>query len=103
MQKIKVNDSVVVLAGKDKGKTGKVKSINFKTDRAVVEGVNVVKKALRPTQENPTGGLIDKELGIHISNIGLVSPKTKKASRVKIQEKGGKKVRVLTACGTVLN
>ncbi len=103
MQKIKVNDSVVVLAGKDKGKTGKVKSINFKTERVIVEGVNVVKKALRPSQENPTGGLIDKELGIHVSNVGLVSPKTKKASRVKIQEKGGKKVRVLTACGTVLN
>ena len=56
MQKLKVNDTVQVLAGKDKGKQGKIKSINFKTNRVVVEGVNIVKKAIKPNQANQQGG-----------------------------------------------
>jgi large subunit ribosomal protein L24 len=102
MQKIKVNDEVIVIAGKDKGKKGKVESINFKRKTAVVAGVNVVKKAVRPTQENPNGGFADLEKGIHLSNISVVSPKTGAATRVKIEEKDGKKVRVATKCGSVL-
>ena len=94
MQKLKVNDSVVVLAGKDKGKTGKVKDINWKTNRVVVEGVNVVKKAMKPTQQNPQGGLVDVEKALHVSNVAVADPKTGKATRVKVQEKNGKKVRV---------
>ena len=103
MQKIKVNDDVVVLAGKDKGRKGKVKSINFKKDTVIVEGVNLVKKAAKPTQENPSGGFIDFEKGLHISNLAVVSPKTGKATRVKIEDKNGKKVRVAVKCGSVLN
>ncbi len=57
MHKIKLNDEVVVLAGKDKGKTGKVTKLNFKQCTVVVSGVNIVKKALKPTQANPTGGI----------------------------------------------
>ncbi len=68
MQKIKVNDTVLVLAGKDKSKQGKVKAINFKTNRVVVEGVNVFKKATKPSQQNPQGGIVDLEKAIHISN-----------------------------------
>jgi large subunit ribosomal protein L24 len=103
MQKIKLNDEVLVIAGKDKGKKGKVMSINFKTNRIVVEGVNRIKKALKPTQENPTGGFSEMEKGIHISNISMMSPKTGNATRVKIEEKDGKKIRVATKCGSVLN
>ncbi len=94
MQKMKVNDTVVVLAGKDKGKTGKVKGINWKTNRVVVEGVNVVKKAMKPTQQNPQGGLVDIEKALHVSNVAVADPKTGKATRVKVQEKNGKKIRV---------
>lgn len=100
MQKIKVNDEVIVLAGKDKGKTGKVKKINFKTNRVLVEGVNKAKKALKPTQENPNGGIVDVDNTLHISNVALVSPKTKKATRVKIVVESGKKTRQLVACKT---
>lgn len=103
MQKLKLNDEVVVIAGKDKGKTGKLAKINLKTNKVVVEGVNLVKKALRPSQENPQGGFAEVERPIHISNIQVVSPKTKKATRVRVEEKDGKKVRVAVACGSVLS
>lgn len=103
MQKLKVNDEVIVLAGKNKGKKGKVLKINSKTNRVVVEGVNVVKKALKPTQENPTGGFSDIEKALHVSNVAVVSPKTGGATRVKIENKDGKKVRVAVKCGSVLN
>ncbi len=102
MQKIKINDEVVVIAGKDKGKTGKVKRLNLKKNVALVEGVNMVKKTLKPTQENPAGGIVEKESPVHMSNIAIVSPKTKKATRVRIEEKDGKKVRIAVACGSVI-
>lgn len=103
MQKLKVNDKVVVLAGKDKGKTGAVKKINFKTNRVTVEGVNIVKKSMKPTQENPTGGYADVEKPLHISNVAVASPKDGKPTRVKIVDKNGNKVRVATKCGSELN
>ncbi len=102
MQKLKVNDEVIVIAGKDKGKKGTVQSINFKRKTALVGGVNVVKKAVKPTQEDPNGGFADVEKGINLSNIAVVSPKTGSATRVRIEEKDGKKIRVATKCGSVL-
>lgn len=94
MQKLKVNDTVQVLAGKDKGKTGKVKTINFKTNRVVVEGVNMVKKAIRPNQANQQGGIVDMEKAIHISNVALLDPKTNKPTRVAVKKVDGKNVRI---------
>lgn len=102
MQKLKLNDDVIVIAGKDKGKTGKLAKINLKTKKAIVTGVNTVKKAIRPSQENPTGGFVEVERPLDLSNIAVVSPKTKKATRVRIEEKDGKKVRVSVSCGSVL-
>lgn len=102
MEKLKVNDEVMILAGKDKGKTGSVVSINRKTSKVVVEGVNIVKKAVRATQENPNGGIIEKTNPVHVSNVALVSPKTKKPTRVRIEDKNGKKVRVAVSCGSEL-
>jgi large subunit ribosomal protein L24 len=102
MQKLKVNDEVVVLAGKDKDKKGKVKSINFKKNTVIVDGVNLVKKAAKPTQENPNGGFVDLEKALHISNVAVVSPKTGKATRVGFEVKDGKKVRIAKACGSTL-
>lgn len=91
MQKLKVNDEVIVITGKDKGKTGKVANINFKKNEVLVSGVNLVKKALKPSQENPQGGFAEVERPVHISNIAVVSPKTKKSTRVRIETKEGKK------------
>jgi large subunit ribosomal protein L24 len=94
MQKLKVNDTVQVLAGKDKGKQGKIKTINFKTNRVVVEGVNIVKKAMKPNQANQQGGIVDLEKAIHISNVSLLDPKNGKPTRVTFKKVSGKNVRV---------
>jgi large subunit ribosomal protein L24 len=94
MQKLKVNDTVQILAGKDKGKQGKVKTINFKTNRVVVEGVNVVKKAMKPNQANQQGGIVDMEKAIHISNVAPLDPKSGKPTRVAVKKVDGKNVRV---------
>lgn len=102
MQKLKVNDEVIVIAGKDKGKTGKIVSINFKKNTTIVSGVNQVTKAVRPGQANPDGGFVKKELAIHVSNVALIAPKTKKPTRVRIELREGKKVRVSAKCGSVL-
>lgn len=103
MQKLKVNDEVIILAGKDKGKSGKLLKVNAKKKVAYVEGVNVKKKSLKPTQENPAGGFAEVEAGVHISNVALKSPKTGKATRVRIEKKDNKNVRVAVKCGTVLD
>ena len=103
MQKLKVNDEVIILAGKDKGKSGKLLKVNLKKKIAYVEGANVKKKALKPTQENPNGGFAEIEKGIHISNVALKSPKTGKPTRVRIEQKDNKNVRVAVKCGTVLD
>ncbi len=103
MQKLKVKDEVVVLAGKDRGKTGSILSINKKKRKVLVSGVNVARKAIRPTQQSPTGGFTDIERPLDVSNVALVSPKTKGPTRVRIEEKDGKKVRVAVKCGTVLS
>lgn len=103
MQKLRLEDEVVILAGKDKGKTGKIQRIFWNRNRVLVDGVNQAKKAMKPTQENPTGGFTTVDSPVHISNIAVVSPKTNKATRVKIEVKDGKKVRVAVACGTLLD
>ena len=102
MEKLKVNDEVMILAGKDKGKTGAVVSINRKTSKVVVQGVNIVKKAVRATQENPNGGIVEKTNPVHVSNVSLMSPKTKKPTRVRIEDRNGKRVRVAVSCGSEL-
>jgi len=102
MQKLKVDDEIIVITGKDKGKTGKVARIFWNKKKVVISGVNLVKKSLKPTQENPNGGFSEVELPLHISNVALISPKTKKATRVRIENKKGKKVRVAVACGSEL-
>lgn len=103
MQKLKEKDEVIVLAGKDKGKTGTVAKINFKKDLVFVTGVNMAKKALKPSQENPSGGFVEVERPLHISNLSVVSPKTKKATRVRIETKDNKKVRIAVSCGSELS
>lgn len=102
MKKLKVNDVVVVRTGASAGKTGKVLSINAKTNKVVVEGVNEVKRSIKPSQQNPEGGFATKNLPIHASNVALVDSKTKKPTRVGFEVKDGKKVRVARKSGTVI-
>ncbi len=100
MQRIKKGDEVIVLAGRDKGKRGTVLR-RVDAQHVVVEGVNRVKKHQRPNpMKGETGGIIDKDLPIHISNIALFNPATKKADRVGVKLlEGGKKVRIFKANG----
>lgn len=98
--KIKKNDTVVVLAGEDKGKTGKVQKVLVEKNRAIVEGVNMVTKSTKPSAKHPQGGFVKEEAPIHISNLSLIDPKSGKATRVamKINE-DGKKVRIAKKSG----
>ena len=97
---IKKNDTVVVLAGEDKGKTGKVLKVLVEKNRALVEGVNMVSKSTKPSAKSPQGGIIKQEAPIHISNLSLVDPKSGKATRVGIKvTEDGKKVRIAKKSG----
>ncbi|MBE0694326.1 MAG: 50S ribosomal protein L24 [Aquamicrobium sp.] len=103
MQKIRKGDKVVVLAGKDKGRTGEVLRVMPKDDKAIVRGVNVVVRHQRQTQ-NQEGGLIRKEAPIHLSNIAVADPKDGKTpTRVGFEVRDGKKVRVAKRSGEVIN
>ena len=82
---IKKGDKVIVLAGDDKGKTGKVLNVDREKMRATVEGVNIVTKSTKPSAKNPQGGFVKVEAPIHISNLSLIDPKTKKATRIAIK------------------
>ena len=80
--RIRKGDKVKILAGRDRGKTGKVLHVYPKKDRALVEGINMVKKHTRKSQQNPQGGILQKELPIHISNLCLMDPVSSKATRL---------------------
>ncbi len=100
MAKIKKGDTVVVLAGKDKGKTGEVTRVDPKASKVVVSGVNVAVRHRKPSQANPQGGLDRFEAPLHISNVALADPKSGKPTRVRIEAgKDGKKVRVAAKSG----
>ena len=96
---IKKGDTVYVNAGNDKGKTGKVLSVDPQADRAVVEGVNMVSKHTKPNSKQPQGGIVKQEAPIHISNLNLLDPKTNTPSRVGYRMDGGKKVRFAKKSG----
>jgi large subunit ribosomal protein L24 len=92
--KIRKGDRVVVITGRDKGKTGEVLRVLPKESRVLVQGVNVVKRHQRPSQMNP-GGIVEKETSIHISNVAHIDPKTDRPTRVGIRvDEGGRKLRV---------
>jgi large subunit ribosomal protein L24 len=101
--KIKKGDKVIVLTGRDKGKKGEVLRVMPKQARAIVQGVNVVKRHTRPSQAQP-GGIVEKEASIHISNLSLVDPKEDKATRVGYKFlDDGKKVRFARRSGEVID
>jgi large subunit ribosomal protein L24 len=101
MQKIRKGDKVVILAGKDKGRTGEVMQVLPKEDRAFVRGVNMVKRHTRQSQSQEAG-IINKEASLHLSNIAIVD-KDGKPTRVGFQVVDGKKVRVAKRSGDVID
>ncbi|WP_036878609.1 50S ribosomal protein L24 [Xylanibacter oryzae] len=97
---IKKNDTVIVLSGNDKGKTGKVLKILVEENRAIVEGINVVSKSTKPSAKNPQGGIVKQEAPIQISNLSLIDPKSGKATRISIKKnEDGTKVRIAKKSG----
>ena len=96
---IKKDDTVIVLTGKDKNKTGKVLKVLVAENRAIVEGVNLVSKSTKPSAKNPQGGIIKQEAPIHISNLSLIDPKSGKATHVSIQHDGKNVKRIAKKSG----
>ncbi|AMM83897.1 50S ribosomal protein L24 [Martelella lutilitoris] len=102
MQRIKKGDKVVVIAGKDKGRTGEVVQVFPKEDRAVVSGINVVRRHQRQTQTTEAG-IITKEAPVHLSNLAIADPKDGKPTRVGFKVEGEKKVRYAKRSGEVID
>ncbi len=96
---IKKGDTVYVNAGNDKGKTGKVLSVDPSKDRAIVEGINMVSKHTKPNSKQPQGGIIRQEAPIHVSNLNLIDPKTNTPTRVGHRMEGDKKIRYAKKSG----
>ena len=100
--KIKTGDTVIVITGRDKGKTGKITSVIKAENRVFVEGVNIVKRHRKATQESP-GKIEEKEASIHISNVALLDPEKGKPTRVKFEVKDGFKRRLSVVSGSYLD
>ncbi len=103
--KIRRDDEVVVISGKDRGKTGKVLRVDPKKERVVVEGINIIKRHQRPSPMAPQAeaGVIEREGPIHISNVMLIDPQTKQRTRAGVTREGGVRNRVTRASGTKLD
>ena len=101
--RIKKGDSVVVLSGKDKGKTGTVTKVMPKDGKIVVEGVNMIARHRKPSQANPNGGIDRYEAPMHIAKVAVADPKDGKPTRVRFEEKDGKKVRVAVKSGETID
>lgn len=96
---IKKNDKVRIIAGKDKGKEGRVLRAYPESQRIVVEGANFITKAQRPTQRNPQGGLLQREGTIHVSNVMLLCPNCAEPTRIGRKREDGVRLRVCKKCG----
>ena len=101
--KIKKGDSVVIRSGKDKGRSGTVLQVMPKDGKVLVEGVNVAARHRKPSQVNPQGGIERKEAPMHVSKVAIADPKTGKATRVRFEERDGKKVRVAAKSGELIH
>jgi large subunit ribosomal protein L24 len=104
--KIRTDDEVIVIAGKDKGKTGKVLRVDRKAQKVFVEGLNMIKRHQRPNPANPNAqvGVIEREAGIHVSNVAILDPKDNKPTRVGIRrDENGRRMRVTKRSGSELD
>ena len=103
-RKIRKDDQVIVLTGRDKGKRGAILRVITKTERVLVEGVNMTKRHVKPTQADPQGGIVEREAPIHISNVALIDPESDRPTRARYQTLGdGRKVRVAARSGEVID
>jgi large subunit ribosomal protein L24 len=101
--RVRADDEVVVISGKDRGKTGRVLQVDPAKQRVFVEGLNIVKRHQRPTPgTNQPGGVIEKPGPIHISNVALVDPKDGKPTRTRVEERDGKRIRIGVRSGEVI-
>ena len=96
---IKKGDTVYVLSGEDRGKQGRVLSVDATKNRAIVEGVNIVSKSTKPTAKYPQGGIVKMEAPINISNLSLIDPKSGKPTRIALRREDGKSVRIAKKSG----
>ena len=106
MANLKKGDTVIVLSGKEKGKSGKILDIDREAERAIVEKLMIMKRHIKrgKSQSQPDGGVVEKNGSIHLSNLALIDPESKKATRVKMKTlENGKKVRVAVKCGAQLD
>ena len=105
VRRLRKDDTVMVIAGRERGKTGKVLRVDPKKERVYVEGINIVKRHQRPLPNAPQieAGVIEREGPIHVSNVQLIDPKTKKPTRVGVSREGGTRNRVTKASGTKLD
>ena len=101
--KVKKGDTVVVLSGKDKGRTGEVIRSIPKDQKVVVSGINVHARHRKASQANPQGGIERKEAPLHVSKVAIADPKTGQATRVRFEERDGKKVRVAAKSGELIH
>jgi large subunit ribosomal protein L24 len=104
--KIRRDDQVIVISGKDKGKTGKVLRVDRKADKVFVEGLNMIKRHQRPNPANPNAqvGVIEREAAIHVSNVAIVDPKDNKPTRVGVRrDENGRRMRVTKRSGSELD
>ena len=101
--KIRKGDQVIVLSGKDKGRTGEVVKAMPRDGKVIVDGINVHARHRKPTQENPQGGIDRKPAPLQISNVALADPKDGKPTRVRFEEKDGKRVRVAVKSGETID
>ncbi len=101
--KIKKGDNVVVLSGKDKGRTGTVQSVMPKDGKVIVDGINMIARHRKPSQANPQGGIDRKPAPMHISKVAIADPKDGKPTRVRFETKDGKKVRVAAKSGETID
>jgi len=102
--RLKQDDHVVIIAGRDKGSKGRILKVFREEDRVIVEGMNVVRRHQKPTPQNPEGGIIEKEMPLHMSNVMLWDDEADARTRVRFQtDDEGKKVRVTAKSGKVLD
>ena len=99
---IKRDDHVIVLAGSDKGRSGKVLKVLVDKERVLVDGINLVSKSTKPTAANPQGGIVKQEAPIHISNVSLIDPKSGQPTRIRIRREGKTVTRIAKKSGEVI-
>lgn len=102
MQKVKKGDTVKVLSGNDKGKTGEVLEVMPKVEKIIVKGINIKKKHMKPRRQGEEGGIISMEFPIHMSKVSVVCPKCGKAARIGFKMDKDNKVRVCKSCGAII-